>query len=74
VLAEADVVRGSADDLLALAADRPAQRRRDVGRRGGRRRRQPGHQPQAPTTSTRSTAAIVEQFAADADEDEDAET
>ncbi len=33
--------------LLAEPADRPAQRRRRVGRRGGRRRPGPGHEPQA---------------------------
>ena len=39
--------RRQTDDVVAEPADRPAQRRRGVGRRGGRRRREAGHQSQA---------------------------
>ena len=46
-LIEADVVARPHPHLVAEPADRPAQRRRRVGRRGGPRRPGPGHQPQA---------------------------
>ena len=47
VLIEAGVVKGRRMTSWPLAADRPAQRGRRLGGRGGRRRRQPDHQPQA---------------------------
>ena len=40
-LIEADVVRGPHAHVVAVAADRPAQRGRELGRRGGPRRRGP---------------------------------
>ena len=46
-LIEADVVQRPQDHLVAVAADRPAQRGRQLGRRGGRRRRGPRDLPQA---------------------------
>ena len=45
---------GPADDVVAVAADRPAQRGRRLGGRGGRRRRQPDRPAATPTTWTRS--------------------
>ena len=45
-LVEADVVDGRTRHLVAEPADRPPQRRRRVGRRGGPRRPGPGHEPQ----------------------------
>ena len=46
-LIEADVRQGPHAHLVAVAADRPAQRRRDLGRRGGRRRPGPRHLAQS---------------------------
>ena len=46
-LIEADVVRGRTVTSWPSLQHRPAQRGRRVGRRGGVRRRQPRHQPQA---------------------------
>ena len=45
-LIEAGVAARPHAHLVAEPADRHPQRRRHLGRRGGRRRRQPGHQPQ----------------------------
>ena len=46
-LVEADVVRGPHADVVAQPADRPAQCRRVLGGRGGRRRRFPHYVTQA---------------------------
>ncbi len=44
-LVEADVLPRADHDVVVEPANRPAQRRRHLGRRGGRCRRQPDHQP-----------------------------
>ena len=49
-LVEAGVAEGPHADLVAVAADRPAQRGRQLGRRGGPRRRGPRDLAQARTT------------------------
>ena len=53
-LIDADVVRGPHAHLVAVAADRPPQRGRDLGRRGGPRRPGPRHLAPARTTCRRS--------------------
>ena len=47
MLIEADVVKGRDINFVAEPADRPAQRRRHLGRSGRGDGRGPGHQPQA---------------------------
>ena len=47
MLVEAGRGEGPQGDVVAKPPDRSAQRRRGVGRRGGRRRQRAGHEPQA---------------------------
>ena len=60
-LIEAGEVRGRRIDVLAVAPDRPRERRGAVGGPGGRGGRQPGHQPQAgrhPGVQPRDDSAV----------------
>ncbi len=54
-LIEAGVVEGPEDDLLAVAEDRPPERRGDLGEQGGGDGQKPRHQPRCRPTSRLST-------------------